>query len=490
MDSSVILTRKKFTSEKFLSQVKITAPSAVKKVLSTKASGFIKNGECTSKVLTMSGKLTVSAVYLSDLNTVESASFELDFIEKQQTAYELTNLFFEDYACVESVSVAGSEIMVTVSHLVGVSGIFNYELANFDGEQNNFVTKKSIINTNRLVLAADDDFVVAEESDSNIKNMQVLFERANVVLGDVTCGVDKVVVEGKILTEVFEQDGESFGLVSKEFEFKQEISAEGVTPNMTAQVGVLVKSVKVTPEQSDDKTTLVYAIDLYAKLYVYEDYTYEFVTDMFSLKNELKTANEYVESKVYKSTSSYSDNCMVSTDISSIESFDDVLGVFDAKFECSEAKKSDGKLCIFGKLCADALVKTDSGVGKLSIESDVDFVTVSEDDFYVGEVKACVEIASFKVKAGKELEVNFKINYSVTNEADLNLCYVKNYEVGREKSENDSAIRVYVTRSGENLFDVARALNVRPELISKQNDVSDIFDSGEKIYIYSPINLI
>jgi len=47
-----------------------------------------------------------------------------------------------------------------------------------------------------------------------------------------------------------------------------------------------------------------------------------------------------------------------------------------------------------------------------------------------------------------------------------------------------------VTRKGETLFDVAKVLNVRPETITSQNDVQDIFEQGEKIYIYSPINLL
>lgn len=490
MENSVILTRKKFTADKFLSQVKFTAPSAVKKILSASANSFIANSECASGVLSLSGKVMVEVVYLSDLGTVEKSSGELDFIEKQQSRYTLDNLFVSDRALVENVSWTSSEVIVSVSHDVSVSGIYKYELSNFEDGQEEFVTKKTMVTSHSLVSSADDNFVVAEEIESNIKNMQVLFSKANVEISDIRSGVDKVIIEGKINTEVFESDGEAFGLVTKEFEFKQEIQADGVTPNMLVEAKVLVKNTTVTPEISEEKTTLVYAIDLFSKCYVFEENSYEVVSDMFSLKNDLVTTNDYVESKTYHSVSHYSENFMTSTDVSTLENFDDLLGVYDASFECDSIVQNGTNFQIQGKIHANALIQVEGGVNKLSIESDIVFENNMEAGLLIGDVTSSVEIGSFKVKAGKELEVNFKLNLAVTNESEFTLTFVKSYEKKDEKQEAIAGVKVYVAEANETLFDVARALNVRPEVISKQNEVSDVFEKGEKIYIYSPINLI
>ena len=67
--------------------------------------------------------------------------------------------------------------------------------------------------------------------------------------------------------------------------------------------------------------------------------------------------------------------------------------------------------------------------------------------------------------------------------------YVKAYEIVDQKNIDDAGIKVYITRNNQSVFDVAKALNVRPDVILKQNEVDDVFESGKKIYVYSPINL-
>lgn len=490
MENSVILARKKFTAENFVSQVKLSAPSAVKRVLSTNAKSFISKAESVSKTLSLSGKVTVNVVYLSDLNTVESASAELEFIEKQQCEFDLENLFAVDSVRVDGVSSTSSEIMVTLLHSVRVSGTFGYSVASFDGEQSDFVTQTSSLSAHRLVSFAEDSFVVAEEVESNIKDMQVLSSNANVQALEVKCGVDKVVVEGKIVSELFESDGETYGLVTKQFEFKQEIQANSVSPEMIAEATVLVKNVRVTPEAKGDKTTLVYAFDLAAAAYVYEEHSYDLVTDMFSLNCNLSTKSNFVEAKTFESLSECKESFLTSTDISSIEGFDDLLGVFNASFECESATCNQSELCVEGKICADALILVSGEIKRLAVESHISFAAKTQEGLLCSLREVGVEILSYKVKAGKELEVNFELNFSLLNEGELCADFIESYELGERKSEDAFGVRVYVTGSGETLFDVARALNVRPEEIERQNDIQSGFESGKKIYVYSPINLI
>ena len=58
------------------------------------------------------------------------------------------------------------------------------------------------------------------------------------------------------------------------------------------------------------------------------------------------------------------------------------------------------------------------------------------------------------------------------------------------KSHTLSHAYLLVGNPGTPLFDVAKSLNVRPETITSQNEVAEIFEQGEKIYIYSPVNLL
>jgi hypothetical protein len=67
--------------------------------------------------------------------------------------------------------------------------------------------------------------------------------------------------------------------------------------------------------------------------------------------------------------------------------------------------------------------------------------------------------------------------------------YVKSFELKQEKNKDDSAVKVYILKENKSLFEVAKALNVRPEIIAQQNEVDDVFEAGQKIYIYSPLNI-
>ena len=67
---------------------------------------------------------------------------------------------------------------------------------------------------------------------------------------------------------------------------------------------------------------------------------------------------------------------------------------------------------------------------------------------------------------------------------------MKSYEIKESKEVLNDGIKVYVTRAGETLFDVAKVLCVRPEIIEEQNQIDGVFEDGEKIYVYSPINIV
>ena len=75
------------------------------------------------------------------------------------------------------------------------------------------------------------------------------------------------------------------------------------------------------------------------------------------------------------------------------------------------------------------------------------------------------------------------------NEKLKNKCekYVKTVEIKSEKDEDNSAVKVYITKESQSVFDIAKALNVKPEVILEQNEVDDVFEVGQKVYVYSPI---
>ena len=164
--------------------------------------------------------------------------------------------------------------------------------------------------------------------------------------------------------------------------------------------------------------------------------------------------------------------------------------MFDAKTKLNEVKLVNDKAVVDFTLTAFALYKSGESVKRLEISHLAKFEFEKAVEEFVDDARLVAEISSFKVKAGKELEVAFKVNCEVKFATQVSEKFVKSYEIKEAKTVSNDGIKVYVTRAGETLFDVAKVLGVRPEIIEEQNKIDGVFEDGEKIYVYSPINIV
>ena len=185
----------------------------------------------------------------------------------------------------------------------------------------------------------------------------------------------------------------------------------------------------------------------------------------------------------------FSDTALLSTDVTSLENFDDIVGVFEPKFIPQSVENQNGKYVVCGLVKSLVIYKSSSDLCSHYYSGEVKLEIESENGANLRDFSVASTISSFKVKAGKDLEIMVSLSGSATFDSELSERYVKGFEVKGEKQTGFGGIKVYVTSAGESLFDAARNLNVRPEVISSQNEVSGTFDQGEKIYVYSPVNL-
>ena len=488
MENLIVQAKKKITLDKFVSSVKILTTNEIKAVLNVSARAVLSQVEQSNNVVTVSGKLVANVIYLTQENQILSAETTMDFIEKQQVLIQLQDRYAIDDVSIKIDTFSGTEILCSITHNMQIYGVYTYEITDFVGENTAFILNKKKFSSKKYVTSYSDDFVVAEEQESNVLNLKVLECKAKIINYEASAGVDKIIVSGKLLVETIYDDGD-ISQITKDFEFKQEIEAQGVVPNMFVDALLNVNSVSVTPEERENKTNIVYVINTYAKGYIFEDYEYEIATDMFALDSEIQNTFEFLEFKNFSSENATSDMFISQTDVSSIENFDDIIGVFDAKTKLNEIIMMGDKSIIDFSVSAFALYKSGESVKRLEVSHLAKFEFDKKEDEYVDDVRLVAEISSFKVKAGRELEVAFKVNAEVKNSTIISEKYVKSYEIKEAKTVLNDGIKVYVTRAGETLFDVAKVLSVRPEIIEEQNQIDGVFEDGEKIYVYSSINL-
>lgn len=490
MENSVLLTKKKLTMDKFLSQIKITTDNEIKKVLGVSARSTISACDFAGGSVTVSGKVFVSAIFLNTEGDIEQASATLDISQKQQANIVLENCFAVDDAKIDYYTGSGNDVLCSVSHEVCISGNFKYEIPKFQSDENNLVLSTKTEKITNFVTSAEDNFVVAEEVESNIKDMVVVFADAKALVSSAVCSADKVIVEGKVIAEIVCKDADGLTQMQKEFDFKQEIETSNTLPNMQALACLAVKNATISPEVKDDKTFIVCSFDVFAKCYVYDEGTIDLVSDMFSLSHELKLSEAVVDAKNYKRFTSGANTVSAVTPVADIENFDDVETVYGINFKQTEIKDLGTRAVIYGNISANAVYFAGGEQFVLNVSTEAQIEVEKLDAETIGNISVIATLASFKVKAGKELETTFKLDCTGELETELSLSYISNFEQTKEKETDNGGIKVYITKQGETLFDIAKVLSVKPEIIENQNEVDGVFEQGEKIYVYSQANLL
>lgn len=488
MENLVVSTRKRLVMDKMYAQVKVVADSSIKSILNAVVTPSVESCECAGGTASVSGKMTASVIYVTVDGMVESATASIDFIEKQKADFAMSDVYATDDVEIENVNFSSNEIMIALSHVAKLDGVFNYDIPKIDSSSD-LVLKTNTFSANNLKFALDDIFSVNEEYQTGFENVTVLSSSAKVVVEEAISSVDKVIVSGKVIAGVVFKRDEMVETLSKEFDFSQEIAGTGVVPNMMADALVSVKNAKVSAETRTEKCVFVYDIELKAKAYVYEESTFELVDDMFSLSNELMTTYNYLEAKNHMGFKTIENTTASNIDISMVEELDDIVCVYALDSKISNIAEHEDKYTISAKQDICVLYKTNTGIESLEESVEFDFDVARENGIDMVGAKLAGEIMSYKVKAGRDIEVICKYAFSFGLEQGYSVKYIKTYEPVAEKVAAEGGIKVYISKGEQTVFDVAKILNVTPEIIKEQNEIEEPFEVGQKIYVYSPVNL-
>ena len=490
MENVAISARKKFTMEKYFSQVKIVTPNNISKLFGVYARSVISSVEVVNNYLLVSGKIVANAVYLTDENKLENTETVVDFVEKQKANYVLSELYCDDRLEIDNVSVSSSEVMCSILHNTEVVGIYRYLVGDASKAEEEFVLNKKTINCLDFKQSCDEKFVVIEEVETNLKDIKVLNIDSHVILNSVVASVDKIIVDGRVKVNAIYKDEDSTGEIVKEFEFKQEIAMKNALPGMVVEANLKMVNTSITEQVKDEKTRLVFVIDLAAKALMFENIAIETFDDLFSLKNEIAPVYDFAEFEDADGVEFDNDTVLTQTDISSRADFDDIVGVFSPKVNVLEFQDKGEKMYVIAQINALAIYKTQNSLEKIDLVYETRFETEKDISKRLKGVKAVASVSAFKVKAGKDLESAFQVEYQFDYEKEHSEKFVKSFEVVKEKADSDAGVKVYVTRENQTVFEVAKALNVAPELIVNQNEVSDYFEAGQKVFVYCPLNFV
>lgn len=469
-------------------KVGIDTEKPLKKVLSIKALADTTASENVDTDFTAQGKTQVDIMYLSENDTLECVT---GYAEWQNTTKVVGENLQAKVTAVEVTidSANSTEVDISILHNMFVEGIYKQQIMPLTDFTEDYVCNYNSVMLNQINATNTGRFIVAENLEMPTAQ-KVLNIDACSKITNVYAGIDQVSIEGVVDVKIFYQTTEGTATLTKSLDYKQEVSCLSALPDNQAYASVNINSVNATLEVGE-KTNLVLSIGLSAIVDAYTQKEVNLVTDLFSLTYDINTSTECVNYTNYNASKHYSDTvvCNVALDA---ENVDEIVSLVAPTVNVAQYTINNNRLFIEGVVKATLIYKNNQTEQTESLLVTCPFVSSTDTELTgnLDNLNVGANVSSVKIRSGKEVEVLLDLSIDVINTTENYFEYVKSVVETQEKQQSGSAITIYITKQDESLFNVAKALNVLPETITSQNEVVDgKFASGQRIFVYSPLNV-
>lgn len=334
-------------------------------------------------------------------------------------------------------------------------------------------------------------YPVEEEFEIGYPIEEVLFHRAEPIVTAVQCGVGCIIIDGEIrLSAILLQKNEKKDIIkeNKNLPFRIEVEYEDAMPSLIATSKATLKSFKtdIAVDENNSKSTVTASVILAFASEAFSIETVNIAKDVFSL-----TDNTEIE----KGELCFSDVCDLRTGsakISSVYPLDETVGsatlkaVAGEKAEIISTSVSENRINVTGTLTTTAYFKSEEDrafTRKIELPFEAECNCVASPGCQV-EVVALADCVSYKTGANG-IELDTDLTFSVYPTETRTVNYVKGVKSTGNKQVNDCAISVYIPIEGENLWSLAKRLNVSPESLSATNpDLQFPLTGKERIVVY------
>ncbi len=465
----------------------------VKKILSASAFSVITDKTVANGKIKYGGRVNFFISFINASGMVERVESATEFLGELIGEDLLDDDDARLLSKVEKVSVelSGAKavahayvgVLATVFSSVSVSVLSGGEQLIVDSKEVPFIQS---LGKKEAVMPVEEQFEIGVEIE------EVLYHRVSATITSVGCGVGSIIVDGQTLFSVIALQKNSKGNIIREdkvIPFRMEIECEEAMPALSANAFVIEKSFKtdVRVEEESSKST----ITLYATLSFIGEAFIEnsavIVCDAFSL-------DEHIELKpscfpYYKVCDMRSNREEIFTRhaVEELPLNSILCAVGEERAEVISTEIVGGKIKVTGVITA-RLYFADQEGGYSSLSTEAPFETyleapVGEDASLSVVVKA--EKARARVVSSTEVEISLELYYNVYPCVNGIINYVSEINSLGKKEQENKAISVYIPTPGEDLWGLAKRLNVDPErLVETNKELRFPLTGDERIVVY------
>lgn len=462
-------------------------------------------------VLAVSPSVTVEATSVSEGKTAykAKATFYVSFmdsdgrIRKCECGNEISGELLSDCfnegakvkltASFDKVETQTTGIYLSVIGYVTVfAQAFDYQAVPALTSGENIIINESELSPFKGLGVCRGTYPVSEEFELPYPVEEVLFHRADAVITATQCGVGSIIVDGEVLLSfVLLQKTEKSDIIkeSKTVPFRIEVESEDVMPSMQAVASVVEKSIKtdVSVDEQSERSLVSVDVSLLIEGEAFSKNSLVVASDAFSTQNELEVIKEKCID--YSIEQSRTENAVISAkaQTSDLPLGTTVLAVSGENISVVSAECQGENLLITGVYSAIVYLKdVENSVFTKKVESPFEkSLPFGYDCQTQVSVTAKAYKGQAKILSASEIGVESEVYFTVYPVKKCEHCVVKEVRVLGEKQQNQSAISVYIPTPGEQLWSLAKRLNVCPEkLIETNKDLQFPLTGDERIVVY------
>ena len=336
------------------------------------------------------------------------------------------------------------------------------------------------------------NYPVEEEYELDYAVAEVVYQRATPLITSVQCGVGCIIVDGSVLlSSILLQSGDKKDIIkeNRTVAYRAEIECEEAMPSCSARAQVCVKNFKtdVTVDEEKNKSAITALVTLNFSCEAFCSEEISLVEDAFSLTDNVKIElADFVSEKCCQQKSTTIKGCGRVENARINEGYLPVCACGE-RVEVVSVSQTEKGVLVTGTLSMNGIFRGEDGrLASVPLET----VFETEIDYALPQnakidVVAVAEQGAIQLVTQTEVELCAEITLTVFPREQMVIKHLKEVCCTGVKPINDCPISVYIPLENEELWSLAKRLNVAPnELIETNKELQFPLTGKERIVVY------
>lgn len=420
------------------------------------------------------GKLHFTVVYVDIDGFNRCIEHTADFSDKLVSGEIVQNtkpIFVCNPLDTDTVSVGATELRIATVVEVKLFSVANHEIRHLTGCGDDVYTHDESIEYDSCIVDNSDNFVVTDTYLDGRPTRLIAIE-SSVVLKNARASVDSVICEGTVFNNlIVEVEGGLIKSTVHTIPFTQELQASGVRNDARAVVLLDVGAVKGT--QTDGSNNINLDIQILTRVIAFKKVAFSPITDAFCVENELNTTTQVMDITCFKHGSFFDERVEGTITLNDdLPIADNILATVAGKLNLTKLLPEKGRISIEGVVNANIIYYNQDRNAKYSVSVELPFGTFVNDNIEMGDVvtaQGSVININARLRRGNEIEVKADIGINTIVASSAKKQIIVDIQKGEPVPMQSGAFSIHIAKSGETLWDIAKALGATPEQIMSQN---------------------